>query len=226
MVAQRDQEVRTAFSDFGGVRRGPSEEVFSSHKREMFNGLMKQLPEYHKNINGVMIRTATGKDIDRILELDHDVFAAAPYFEDDSYGGKEGIVKKYEHVLHRQNPIILVAEMDGKVVGFVWGYNLSDMHFKNAPALKEYIGKSDHPISYIDEMGTDQEYRGRGIATSLLESYKEIAETLGVPELILRTANPDAERLYNKEGYARFKNENGEEIHDEETGRPFLHLLL
>ncbi|MFC4947650.1 GNAT family N-acetyltransferase [Pseudonocardia sp. GCM10023141] len=50
--------------------------------------------------------------------------------------------------------------------------------------------------------------RGTGVATAVLRALEDAARTLGVTELVLETgtAQPDAIRFYEREGYRRIEN--------------------
>lgn len=48
-------------------------------------------------------------------------------------------------------------------------------------------------------------HRGRGVSTALLDAAEQAARALGAPRIILQTGDrqPDAVRLYEREGYTR-----------------------
>ncbi|MGN1229903.1 MAG: GNAT family N-acetyltransferase [Prevotella sp.] len=56
---------------------------------------------------------------------------------------------------------------------------------------------------YIDSLAVDPAYRGRGIASLLLEATIDKSRALGLPStgLLVDVGNPKAEALYNKVGF-------------------------
>jgi|GEM_PF-2748099 len=131
------------------------------------------------------------------------------------------------------NFIILVAEKDKKIVGFIWGYALDKDKFpvKDNKALANY-GLSLQKTAYIDEIAVEHRFRRRGIAGALLDSYKEIRKQNGFEELLLSTKNRDAISLYKKKHYTQMFDLKGKEIVDiEKEGTQtfiytFLHLKI
>lgn len=55
---------------------------------------------------------------------------------------------------------------------------------------------------YVDSLCVVREYRGQGIAAKLLQATKEKGRKMGLPVgLLVDECNPDAERLYLREGF-------------------------
>ncbi len=102
----------------------------------------------------------------------------------------------WEEHLRRWNDIFLVAEINGKIVGYVmcrvelgWGYT------------RKGIIKKGHVIS----IAVLQEYRRRGIGRALMENVmKVLKEKYGVHEVYLevRVSNTPAINLYKKLGFS------------------------
>lgn len=98
----------------------------------------------------VRIRKMTSEDVRRILEIDSKIVGKerAPTWPQK--------VARYLEMYYP--PLCYVAEAEGKVVGFIlgdvrgWEYALS-------------------PAGWIDTMGVDLEYQGRGIGQKLLKAF-------------------------------------------------------
>ena len=101
----------------------------------------------------------TGKDLDRIVQIDTKVLGKSrpEYWE-----------VKLERVEKRSPMASLVAEVDGKVVGFVIG-DASGWEY-GAP---ENIG-------WIDTIGVDPAYQRKGIAQTLLTEMVNHLKKVGV----------------------------------------------
>jgi ribosomal-protein-alanine N-acetyltransferase len=79
----------------------------------------------------------------------------------------------------------LVAEQDGKVVGYVVGY------------------RSGENEGHIFSVGVKEEYRGRGIGTALIHAICDIfvANGLRYARLEVRNSNKEAQKLYKSIGF-------------------------
>ncbi len=79
---------------------------------------------------------------------------------------------------------VLVAEQDGRIIGFIIAYKYRDR-------------------AYIDSLAVDQEYRGKGIGGKLLEEMEKILVSEGVEKITLsvKKDNYSALGFYLKKGY-------------------------
>lgn len=109
----------------------------------------------------------------------------------------------------------LVAETDeGRLMGVCVSYDGGKLHqlreaFVNA--AKEDFGRDFSDIDdetqagelYLDSLAVYPEYRGRGVASSLLRASAEKAKGMGLPAagLLVDKGNPNAERLYLRIGF-------------------------
>lgn len=105
------------------------------------------------------IRKMTGKDLDRMVEIDVKVLGEA---RPEYWEIKLAMAEKHSAVSS------LVAEMDGKVVGFIIG----------AASGWEY----GVPVSmgWIDTVGVDPDYQKKGIAKMLFEEMLANLKKVGV----------------------------------------------
>ena len=107
---------------------------------------------------------------------------------------------------------------EGHVAGICVSYPGADLHrlrrrfIEQAQRLlgQDFTDMPDETTEgelYIDSLAVFPQYRGQGIATTLLHSTIEKAETMSLPAgLLVDKGNPKAERLHNKVGF-RFVND-------------------
>ena len=105
----------------------------------------------------------------------------------------------------------LVAEIDGKVVGAMCAYDGADYQRLKQPIV-DVLGpdngfakmkETEAGEFYLDSVGVLPEYRGRGIASRIIEAQCERAASLGhkVAGLILDIDKPQVEALYSRLGF-------------------------
>lgn len=96
--------------------------------------------------------------------------------------------------LTARDAVVLVAEAEGIVVGYV------------------YAGVEGHdymslrgPAGVVHDLFVDERFRGRGIARALLEHVLAELHARGVPRVVLSTAdrNLEAQRLFARLGFRR-----------------------
>lgn len=111
----------------------------------------------------------------------------------------------------------LVEEIDGTIAGAVFGYPADKEAIIDRP-LKKYLHSqgieedtqmfSDTEAFpnewYLDSIAVDEKFRGQGIGAKLLTAVDRLAmhEGEGVIGLNVDKANPNAKRLYLREGFA------------------------
>ena len=105
----------------------------------------------------------------------------------------------------------LVAEIDGKVVGAMCAYDGADYQRLKQPIV-DVLGsdcgfakmkETEAGEFYLDSVGVLPEYRGRGIASRIIEAQCERAASLGqkVAGLIVDIDKPQVEALYSRLGF-------------------------
>jgi ribosomal protein S18 acetylase RimI-like enzyme len=94
--------------------------------------------------------------------------------------------------LTEPDAVVLVAEDDDRVVGYVYA-GLEPMSWKE---LRE-------PAGFIHDVVVDESARSRGIATQLVEAAAAWLTEHGAPRVMLWTAsaNPAAQRLFARLGF-------------------------
>jgi ribosomal protein S18 acetylase RimI-like enzyme len=110
----------------------------------------------------VDIRVLRESDVEPVTEIDYKVFGTRrpEYYE-----------RKIGEALHQEGGRLvtsLVAEVGGKVAGFIMG--------------SVYLGEFGIPesIAYIDTIGVDPDYQRQGIAGHLLDEFKTTVQKAGV----------------------------------------------
>jgi ribosomal protein S18 acetylase RimI-like enzyme len=89
----------------------------------------------------------------------------------------------------------LVAEVDNRVAGFVFG-RAGELEF-GLPGT----------VAWIEIIGVEPAYRGQGIARALLQQLTESAEDHGVKTIftLVDNGNSDMERFFSRLGFAKGK---------------------
>lgn len=116
------------------------------------------------------------------------MFAGHPWFED--YHDAEVIKKQIEDYFDRPNVTMCLAESEGKIKGFAWGF------LRETPELisTKFSGEESMPIAaaireaipqermfYTNEVGVDKDLRGRGLGKLLMDNLLAVAGQLNVP---------------------------------------------
>ncbi|MDQ3098651.1 MAG: GNAT family N-acetyltransferase [bacterium] len=146
----------------------------------------------------VLIRRMEDRDVNTIgqlwyqLSLHHEPFAKYYEVKRDT----EALLIEHVKDLIRRSCIFFVAEVDGRVTGFVSGYVI----MRNPQLAVERIGK-------VDNIFVRDEFRGRGIGTQLLEALCTYLRGQGILyiELSCDFANQKAMKLYKKLGFKEQK---------------------
>lgn len=97
-------------------------------------------------------------------------------------------------LLGQADALLLVAEHERKVIGYVYG-SLEGMSWK------ELRG----PAGFIHDVVVEEGSQGQGIGTALLQAAAGWLEDHGAPRVMLWTAeaNPSARRLFERLGFRR-----------------------
>ena len=136
------------------------------------------------------IRTVKMDDLDAIVELESSAFHMS---EEMTRKDMIGRIENYPDTF-------LVAQVDGKVVGHVFGpvskerYIKDELYFKNQPNNAQYHYQT------ILSLATNQEYRKQGIASALIEELCKIAQTQDRRAITL-TCLPKLFHFYEKRGF-------------------------
>lgn len=112
------------------------------------------------------------------IEVYQVAFAEPPWNESWS---REDVETDLRKCLSSPNPIVLVAEDAGRLVGFTAGYRTP---FSEFPFLEGIVRERS---SYMDEIAVLASMRGRGVGRSLGEAYLQAVVKQGMEQAVLRT---------------------------------------
>jgi len=159
----------------------PEKLAFRTH-REVLARLRRRLsPEFHADVPGIVIREARADDEARVLEL----LPLIPSNADLSPVEMQAVARRFNESLAMD---VLVAEVDGQVVGFL--------------ALS-YIPVLSGLRALIDDLAVDPAYRRQGIGAALVEAAIQRADRKGATQLLVDTSrgDPAARDFYQACGF-------------------------
>jgi len=142
---------------------------------------MKRFQSAGFSKNLLKIRKAMKKDKKAISELYYELHPV-----EEKENKEKGLLVPIEK--SKIKPILLVAEENNQIVGFVWAHFIQYGFFK---------------YGTIDELFVKKEFRGKGIGTALLKKVIQKLENLKVKIIVVDTDkdNKEAIRLYKKVGF-------------------------
>ena len=148
----------------------------------------------------IIIRTGKIEDLEQIQKLNQLLFIKEQKEYDQFYNidwplSMEG-EEYFRKELTEENRKIFVAEIDGKIIGF-----LSALSKIN----NEYI--NNLKIASIDSLMVLEEYRSQGIGAKLLAAFEEWAKLIGAKRLLVLASSPNERGIdfYKKQGFDIFE---------------------
>ena len=142
----------------------------------------------------MVIRRATIDDFNSVLELQLQLEDAECVFDNNlvkhfysTERGLEKLKKRFEN----EDVVILVAEEDNRIIGFMDG---------SIPTNEPWYIE---PIAHIGHICVDKDNRRRGIATELLDTFIDIAKSRNFKSVRLNAfpKNEPAISFYTKKGF-------------------------
>ena len=132
-----------------------------------------------------MVREITMSDLDGLLTLYmqlHD----NPFPEKD-----DRVLKIWNDILSDPNHHIIVCEEDGRIVSSC------------VCVIIPNLTHGQRPYAFIENVITDENYRGRGLATACLDYAREIAQRENCYKMMLLTGSKKESTLnfYERAGY-------------------------
>jgi ribosomal protein S18 acetylase RimI-like enzyme len=141
------------------------------------------------------IRRGTRNDIPMVSELNKKLFrddAARrdPFMDIDAADAVS--LDYFEKFQKDESTVVFLAESDGKVAGYLAG-----RHLKGAPLLKSDTAE-------LESIFVNEEFRGSGIGTSLVDSFLLWAKERGAgrAKVVAYFGNESARRFYERHGFA------------------------
>ena len=134
-----------------------------------------------------MIREITPIDLTGLLQL-YTQLHDNPMPEET-----EELYALWEGILADENHHIIVAEEKGQIVSSC------------VCVIVPNLTRGQRPYGFIENVVTDKEYRGRGLATACLNYAKDLARKENCYKLMLMTGSKQEEtlRFYERAGYNR-----------------------
>ena len=167
------------------------------------------------DLDANMIRKARKNEATQIAELFmlawpvEEILEANGLTYEQLHESMTSIAAAEETIYSYENTI--VAEVDGRVVGAICAYDGADYQRLKLPIVDvlgadsgfAQLKETEAGEFYLDSVGVLPEYRGKGIASSLVEAQCERAASLGhkVAGLIVDVDKPQAEALYARLGF-------------------------
>jgi ribosomal protein S18 acetylase RimI-like enzyme len=146
-----------------------------------------------------VIRPAERRDLPDLGRLGASLVRVHHAFDADRFmapgpGIEEGYAWFLGTQLEESDVVIYVAEREGRIVGYVYA-GLEPQSWKE---LRD-------PAGFVHDVVVEEDARGLGIATRLVDEAAAWLEAHGAPRVMLWTAeqNPAAQRLFERLGFRR-----------------------
>lgn len=126
-----------------------------------------------------------------------------PPWDEDFWNPSE-VLQDMDKEMRKPGAEGFLAIVDGKVVGFTWGYPVSceELCEIGGSALG-VLYKDCELVFYVDELGVHPEYRRRGLGSVVSEHLIKVARAKKARKVVLRTDQGAyaARALYSKLGF-------------------------
>lgn len=108
----------------------------------------------------------------------------------------ERIMNKIENKLKEKKAIVFVAELNSKIIGYIYGQI-------KIPTEDELMEFENIRIGEVVDLFIFPEYQKKGIGSSLLAKIEKFFEKQNckIVNLIVLNSNSEATRFYSKKGY-------------------------
>jgi GNAT superfamily N-acetyltransferase len=146
-------------------------------------------------MNNLTIRKAASSDVEKIVELglllQQHAEKSNPFIWRITEEGKSLLKQKVESDLTASNVVVLLAEVDGEVIGYVRG---------------EVSSRSDHTprtVGQVSRMYVLKQFRRKGVGRGLIEELCSFFDSNKVEDLTVRyvIGNKKAESFWEKLGF-------------------------
>jgi ribosomal protein S18 acetylase RimI-like enzyme len=151
------------------------------------------------SLSGFVVRRASSDDLPALGRLGALLVQTHHEFDSQRFLAAttltaEGYASFLRSQLADPDVVVLVAEIDGHVVGYAFG----------AIEGVDYLSLRG-PAGVLHDLIVDAEYRGRGIGRLLLDEMVSTLASRGAPRIVLSTAerNTSAQRFFERLGFRR-----------------------
>jgi ADP-ribose pyrophosphatase YjhB (NUDIX family)/ribosomal protein S18 acetylase RimI-like enzyme len=148
----------------------PEQVAFRTHREVLERWVRSRSPEFRTQVPGTVIREARPEDEERVLEL----LPLIPANEGMSVLEREAAAQRFRESLAID---VLVAEVDGKVVGLL---------------VLAFMPTLSGLRALIDDQAVDPDYRRQGLGAALVEAAIQRASRRGATHLLVDTSRGDA----------------------------------
>ncbi len=138
----------------------------------------------------------------------------------EDYWTEEDVKEDIDYAKSKKWNSILIAELDGEIIGFTWAYNVDLNREMTFLKVAQNIDSSKEAV-YVDEVATAAKSRRNGVATKLENELFYRAQNAGFEYVVLRTdeRNKAARNMYMKLGfeqvlYRKSENDETENVYD------------
>jgi len=159
----------------------PEPLAFRTHREVIARWVRSRSPEFRTEVPGVVIREARSDDEGRVLEL----LPLIPANASLSPAEIQAAAQRFRESLAMD---VLVAEVDGEVVGFL---------------VLSFVPAISGLRALIDDLAVDPTYRRQGIGAALVEAAVQRASRRGATHLLVDTSrgDPVAREFYQACGF-------------------------
>jgi GNAT superfamily N-acetyltransferase len=144
----------------------------------------------------VRIRACTPNDIDSVVALERQWEQ-----EEIAYGDFNPMTRTaYVAILERFPAYFLVAESDGRLIGYIHASVQRDNPVEIIPAEEPYVA--------IEDIYVQPGFRDRDIGGALLERIFEVAQQEGIQRFIVGTLSKETDRIltfYRRHGFTPWR---------------------
>ncbi|MDD2647248.1 MAG: GNAT family N-acetyltransferase [Eubacteriales bacterium] len=138
-------------------------------------------------MEGILLREAESRDLSGLLSLYSQLHGepAAPLTAE--------LEKLFDGIISDKNHHIVLAEAEGRIISSC------------VCVIIPNLTHSQRPYAVVENVVTDEGFRGRGLASACLAKAKEIAEAAGCYKIMLMTGSKKEStlRFYERAGYNR-----------------------
>ncbi|MGD9001336.1 MAG: GNAT family N-acetyltransferase, partial [Anaerolineae bacterium] len=155
--------------------------AFRTHREVLQRWVQSRSPEFRAQVPGTIIREARPEDQTRVLEL----LPLVPANEDMTPAERQAAAQRFQESLAID---VLVAEVDGDVVGFL---------------VLAFVPTLSGLRALIDDQAVDPDYRRQGLGAALVEAAIQRASRRGATHLLVDTSrgDPSVRDFYSSCGF-------------------------
>ena len=143
----------------------------------------------------MIIRIADKEDIRDLQQLYYELENDAVRFQPEHFVHGERDAGFFDSIFNAENQDILVAEQDGRIIGFA---HVMILEQKKVPCLKS------EKVIYLQDLDVSEELRSQGIGAKLIDACKEYGKEKGAD--FMRTQvfpqNTRGMKFYERAGFS------------------------